>query len=394
MLLKAVKYLVFDVSNKMFPFLIAPLVSNTLGVEQFGVYSTSLIIYSLLIVMVGWGANSYTLVKLSKENNENNTINNDSTSLIIRNFIVLSIVSFIVAMFDFEQALNYMSILFSASIYCLLQIKLSNYQYLGKVYSFGLTNITLSVTQLLSILFSIYIVGNINYVWAINALLYMLHMTICSYWPSLTLVSNNKLINISKFCISQLPHLLSNWIKLGIDRIVLSIYLTSYDVGIYSIALQFGMVLSVINQSLNRAWTPFVFSKLKDAEGYNYIRNILLISTVPLSLGCLVYLCSGFIIEIMFPNIVDYNNSILGCVILAYVFHGMYLLNSNYLYYYESTLLLSKASMFSTILHSLLSFLLIPYYGIFGAAIALGTGWCSQFIILMILLYRRRTWAK
>ncbi|MCV5761447.1 hypothetical protein OFN40_30225, partial [Escherichia coli] len=70
-------------------------------------------------------------------------------------------------------------------------------------------------------------------------------------------ISKNKVYETFIFGLYQLPHVLSSWVRLGYDRLVLGELISMSYVGGYSVAVQISLVSSVIFQSLNRFWTPF-----------------------------------------------------------------------------------------------------------------------------------------
>ncbi|HFK4092955.1 TPA: O161 family O-antigen flippase, partial [Escherichia coli] len=77
-------------------------------------------------------------------------------------------------------------------------------------------------------------------------------------------ISKNKVYETFIFGLYQLPHVLSSWVRLGYDRLVLGELISMSYVGGYSVAVQISLVSSVIFQSLNRFWTPFFIKKLKE----------------------------------------------------------------------------------------------------------------------------------
>lgn len=389
-------YLIFDILNKAIPFAISPFISYKLGVSQFGLYSTKLVIYNLMIVLIGWGVHSFTLVGLSKSNKDKETIVSNSGSLVVRNLVLVSVLALIFAMFsDSIDILELVSIVMCSGVYSLMQIRLSLFQFERNIFKFGILNVTFSLAIFASVIISVYYIESVHYIWSVAVVLIFLHMLCFSYTPHIF----NSLLkipsDIQNYCFNQLPHLLSNWVKLGVDRFLLAIYLTTFEVGIYSIALQFGLIVSVVNQSVNRAWTPILFNKLSTTSSvFNLKKTICTISLIPVFVGMAVWIVSNYIIYIIFPGFEGGDINLVKIIVLAYVFHGIYLVNSNYLYYYNQTRRLSAISMFSTIIHCIASLYFISEFGLVGATYALVVGWFSQMVLLFISFKGLKEWEK
>jgi O-antigen/teichoic acid export membrane protein len=364
----------------------------SLGISSFGIYSTKLIVYNLCIVLFGWGVNSYALVEHSKGNNEKK-IKVTCSSLLLRNFSLQTPFLILLSLFFIKEVsfFEIFGLAISSIIFCFSQVKLSEFQSKHQVLKFGLLNLSLTLMMLLSVLVSIYIVKSIAYFWTINCLFFTLHVIIFGYGPRIETVKINKIAD--RFCLNQLPHLLSNWMRLGVDRILLALYLTSIDVGLYSVALQYGLVLSVLCQSLNRAWTPFLFKRLKlEKQEFPILKTQCLISLVPVFISVLLYFPSIYSLGMIFPDFDSTYSYLIGYILCGYCFHGIYLLNSNYLFYFDKTNKLSQVSVLSTFIHVVISFLLIPNYGLDGAAFALCIVWIIQVLLLFVILRVFKKW--
>jgi len=350
----------------------------------------------LMIVLIGWGVHSFTLVGLSKSNKDKENIVSNSGSLVVRNLVLVFVLALIFAMFiDSIDMLELASIVMCSGIYSLMQIRLSLFQFERNIFKFGILNVTFSLAIFASVIISVYYIESVYYIWSVAAALMLLHMLFFSYAPHICNLLLKIPSDIQSYCFNQLPHLLSNWVKLGVDRFLLAIYLTTFEVGIYSIALQFGLIVSVVNQSINRAWTPILFNKLSTTSSVvDFKKTIFMISLIPVFVGMAVWIISNHIIYIIFPGFEDGDISLVNIIVLAYVFHGIYLVNSNYLYYYNQTRRLSMISMLSTIIHCTASLYFISKFGIVGATYALVVGWFSQMVLLFISFKGLKKWEK
>ena len=54
------------------------------------------------------------------------------------------------------------------------------------------------------------------------------------------------------------------WIITRIDRIFINSMVRVDATGVYSVGYQVGMIIGLLTQSFNLAWSPFLFEKLKE----------------------------------------------------------------------------------------------------------------------------------
>jgi O-antigen/teichoic acid export membrane protein len=82
-----------------------------------------------------------------------------------------------------------------------------------------------------------------------------------------------------KYSIPTLPAILAGWIDSSVGQIFIGKYVSMADLGVYSIALSFASIFSLISIGLNNTWGPFLFENYKK-EGFSQQVNNLFVVIV------------------------------------------------------------------------------------------------------------------
>lgn len=161
-----------------------------------------------------------------------------------------------------------------------------------------------------------------------------------------------------------IPHLASIWIRQGGDRYIINYYHSTYDVGLFSFALNLTSIIITIGMAFNSTNSVSIYKVLSDKEENSkwailsrqskQIFIIYILSTI------LVVLFVSLMIPILLPNYVE---SIPFFVILSiYGFlQCIYFLFCNYLFYYKETQTLMYITFVTSIIHLILSLVLTRY---------------------------------
>lgn len=169
------------------------------------------------------------------------------------------------------------------------------------------------------------------------------------------------------FNLPLIPHFFSQTILNQADRIMIDRFLGADKAGIYSVAYSVGMILLFVVSSINSAFTPWVFKKMKDKtfkliEDTSYsLLNIL---------GALIILLicvAPEIIRIMAPP--EYSEAVWAIppIALSVYFIFLYSLFANIEFYYEKNKFIMVASVLVAIFNIILNWIFIPKYGYISA---------------------------
>jgi len=397
-ILKIFTYLFFDGLNKGLPFILMAFIALKLSPEQLGIYSTKTIIFVFLNAFIGMGLSSQLIVSLKKEKENIQTVILSILIVLLFNFLVIICIGIIVEFNGISMnKIEFYSISIASLSFTVIQIQLSIYQAEFKARSFGLLNFILSILMSSCIYWFVIINDSQDGVWFYIALSYLL----VAVFIFIKLIINNhdfSFQTLKKFYllgVYQLPHLLSNWVKLGFDRLVLLKFLGASQLGIYSLYLQFGLIVSTILQSLNKYWSVYIIQILSEKAERKTVRNkIIQFCFFSLLIATVISTISYFVVINYFPPLYEGDAYLIFIIAFAYAFQGWYFSIVNIIFYIEKTYLLNIASISSSIFHIMFSYYFI---GILGmgfewVAVSLLLSWLFNFIItyFVVLQHEKR----
>lgn len=173
------------------------------------------------------------------------------------------------------------------------------------------------------------------------------------------------------------------------DRYIIKYILGFEQLGIYNAGYKLGMLMLLIVMGFNMAWQPFFLDK-KNKKNKNLIISIsnnmfLVFSVIASSIIILAEPISKieiFTFQLIGP---EFQNSlkIIPWICIGYLFHGAYLLQLPGPYLTNNTPMIATIRGSGAAINIILNFLLIPQFGIQGAAIAT----CLSFVVMAIFIF-------
>jgi O-antigen/teichoic acid export membrane protein len=192
-----------------------------------------------------------------------------------------------------------------------------------------------------------------------------------SMWPFLTARFQWKFVRESlSFSLPLIPHLVMASGLVVADRFILEHYRSLSDVGIYSLAYTFGMVMYLVTQSLSQAWLPMFFDLAADREKN---RQVLGRICSGLAVFLAAVACSGILLSPLFINVfLDHRYQaaarIVPLVVMGYLFHALFSLFDLSILQAKRTSSVFIVSLLAFSVNVALNFAMIPRWGIYGAA--------------------------
>jgi len=189
-----------------------------------------------------------------------------------------------------------------------------------------------------------------------------------------------------------IPHTLSGFVVSLIDRIFIKEMMGVDQLGIYTIGYQFGTLTMFITVAFLKAWQPWFFKKIASSsiEDRGEIARNTWIYLGLLTVGSMLYL---FVANFALPYIVDERywdaRSVLTPLVLASAAYGGYQIFFPYLVHLKLTHVLAIATPIAAFINVLLNFILIPQFGIVGAAYATLGAYIFTFVYVASISCRR-----
>lgn len=219
---------------------------------------------------------------------------------------------------------------------------------------------------------------------AITTIIFFI-LTLILFLPKIKIgINRDDLKTGFKYSLPLLPHSLFGWTYSTIDRLLINKIRTTAEVGLYNIGAQFGLVMNILTDSVNKAYAPWFFEKL--LEGSSGKKSIVKVSAILVLAYSFIALC----LSLFSPELVmlmtksGFHSAWFTIPFISFssVFGGIYYVVCNSLFV-KKTYLVPFVTFSSAIFSIILNLLLIPRFGMIGAAIS---GLSAQFITSIVVL--------
>ncbi|MGC3832852.1 lipopolysaccharide biosynthesis protein [Moritella viscosa] len=297
---------------------------------QIAMFSLLISALSALIGLSVHGASSRRFFELNVSENELARFNGNCVFILLVSTIATSITLY----FSNDYLARYLSIpnywvyfgVLTAFSSFLLNIRFVQWQIRGKTKAYGALQISNSILNVfLSLVFIIlFNLGPEGRIYGI------------SITSLLVLLVSFFLLRIDNLLIFEYNKKDVGFLLLSIDRLVINKELGVEATGIYMVAVNLGLVVNVILSSVNKAYSPWLFSELNKNElsqkkkvvkiSYLYFVFLLFFSALSFIIGPTIL---KFIVGEKFHSVAD----IVPIIILGQVFLGMYFIVTNYIFY-------------------------------------------------------------
>ena len=196
---------------------------------------------------------------------------------------------------------------------------------------------------------------------------------------------------ISKFSLPIFPAIISTQLIDLSDRIFIEKFLTTSDLGLYSLSYSIAGIVLVFTSAFKKAYDPF-FYKIANTLTVNEARNILSKTNTIYFIFTIIFcffiaIVSKEIIILFFNENYAESYKIIPIVCIAYAISKISGLINLSFYQNKNTKLMMYISIASGIFNLILNFIFIPIYGYFGAAYATVI---TYFLMLLLKYYFSR----
>lgn len=191
------------------------------------------------------------------------------------------------------------------------------------------------------------------------------------------------------FALPLVPHLVMASGLVVADRFILEHYRSLNEVGIYSLAYSFGMVMYLVTQSLSQAWLPMFFGLAGAEENRQTLGRMCSGLAVFLAgLACLGILLSPAFVHIALDQRYREAAHIVPLVVMGYLFHALFSLFDLSILQAKRTASVFMISLIAFAANLALNFALIPRWGMYGAAWATTLAYAVEALGAFLLAQR------
>lgn len=376
MMKAGVWYTVSNFIMRALGFLTVPIFSRIMSGADYGSYSTFTACVTIMTVLTGFDA--YTSIIRCKHEVDDDldsyilsvlAVNTCVTILFY--FTFLAFPSFYCDVFQVNEAcIHYMFVyLLCLPAFNLISTKQrAFYRYktfviLTALISVGSVVLSLSFVLLIKDGLTARIVGQYAPGVIVGAILYVyiiikgkqIHWKYCKY--------------VLHLCLPLLPHLLSVYVLSSSNRVLLTFLCGSETTAIYSIANSATNIVSVLFDSANKAWAPWLLDSMRD-ERYDEIRNVSNVYVLVLMAVALLTVMFGpEIVYILGGRRLMESQFMLPALVMGCAFQIIYTMYVNVEFYLKRTSITATATIVAATTGIIVSYLLISTFGYMAAPI-------------------------
>lgn len=394
-------YLVSIILNKSVSLVLLPILAAYISIEEYGAISYYQVLISFITPLIGMNMSTVLSKYFFKKNKK-------EFRLLIINVIYISLFAFIVII-SFIILGDMLFNLFSKSlipihwIYILpiLAISISINEYNTTLLRFEKKPIKYAffevsragidfITSL--ILVVVYLSGWEGRLYGIllSAILICfisIFRIIKKYKLTFSKIDTTLIKDILLISLPLIPHAYGSVIiSLG-DRLLIEHFLNLKSLGLYSVSYQVSSLILFIIVAINRLWSPWIYERLSVSEqnGKNDIVRFSYIVIIGLVLVVfLISICAKFLLPLLFPGEFLSSISLIIVISFSFVFYAMYTMIFPLLIHFNKSNFLGLSSGIGAITNTCLNILLIPKFGIMGAAFSTLVSYFMIFLLVFI----------
>jgi O-antigen/teichoic acid export membrane protein len=182
-----------------------------------------------------------------------------------------------------------------------------------------------------------------------------------------------------RFGLPRVPHAAAQQVIAVADKLILPIFRSLGELGVYSMGVSFGLTLKLFLSAFESAWAPFYYATAREPDAAAVFRTV-----VTYGVAALVFLAAALsatardLLDLMTQGRFVESAPVVAWTSLAVLFQGIYLLTSIGLNLTKHTEYYPVSTIAAAICNVGLNFILIPRHGMMGAAWANAAAYALQ----------------
>ncbi|WP_161973280.1 lipopolysaccharide biosynthesis protein [Pectobacterium versatile] len=383
-------YILSDITVKAIPFFLLPIVTRFLTVEEYGTVNFYLTVAEICTILVTMGGQSYYRFQYFK--------NEDNAALILIP-AVLSLgvfgffqISFFIYYIGFGSLGYYLWLPVIGLFQSFCALMICKYQMQQKPLRVTSVNISLALLSFITTVTLLYMgLGFSGRMLSIISTPVIIGAAIAFILFCRQGFVLNTIISEVKACLlfgaKSVLTSVSWWLRSGMDRIIIQYILGSVTLGLYSVALQLSLAVSVVSLALNNSVMPRVFQAVNQQDKKNLL-HICTLSTmfILISAGGF-YFISPLLFRYLLPPSYHESQLLLLPMLAGIVFHGVFLLICNVVTALGRPGFLSLVALVGALAHMTISLTLANTFGITGVVWSATFSYLLSIVMLVMYLF-------
>lgn len=371
-------YSLYSFFNQGVGFILLILLANFLVPSQYGELSLFSTIVQLMSYIIGFSTTGYFYISFFRNNETPQSFKNDFSSicfLLVSSFLIIALILFIFRnWFSEKLSLSPLMLFWAICIPICSSINRMNLDYFRvkkQIGYYGILSCGFAViSAILTLCFVIWIIptweGRV-YANLITDFGFALFAIIFFSRKKLFVLSFDakRYKSLLLWGIPLIPHMASTWLRQGCDRYIINDHYSLDEVGLFSLALNLSNIIVIIGASFNSANSVDIYKILSSSLGnsekkQSIYKKISQYSIFYLLAASVIVILGSICIPIILPK---YSSCIpFFCLLAINAFlQCLFLIFSNFMYYYKETKYLMYTTVSASIVHLLLSLFLTRY---------------------------------
>ena len=378
---------IVTVLTRGMPILVMPLLTNGLSIDNYGLFAIYIVVINLFTPIIVGNLPAGILREGIQYNHRGfKLLHIVSVYCLLLAF--LSVISWFI--FDFNSIYLFLFLLIASAAHqeCIVTYFRANY----RDYSFLFLSVfrasSLVIPAILVTLQILDLKGLIGY-YCLGYLATSVIFTPRDIWGNK--LSQRHLVIVKStlaYCMFLIPYAVGQWIISSSSRAILGYIISEKEAGLFSIAYTLASPVVFLFSVIG-----VIFSRSIIADSSQWIENYRYRQKVVLWVICGSFLCTASslsIIHIDYLSVqwINYYSKELtlltGLISISLLFHCMYSIYGNMLFYLKKTKILAKNSIVVGVSHLVHSYYFISYFGIVGTVYSI---WISYLFTYLLTFY-------
>lgn len=394
-------YLVSIILNKSVPLILLPILAAYISIEEYGTLSYYQVLISFVSPIIGLNMSTVLSKYFFKKNEK-------EFSLLLINVIYVSLLAFITLI----SFISIMDVFFNIFNEMIIPVQWIYFlPILAFVISINEYNTTLLRFEKKPVKYAFYEISRGGLDFVVTILLVVVYLfgwegrlygvllsaiIICvisifrivkKYKITISKINKKLIKDILLIALPLIPHAYGSVIISLFDRLLIEQYLGVKSLGLYTVSYQVASLILFITVAINRLWSPWIYEKLSiyEEKGKNTIVKFsYVVITLLIFMVFLIYLGAKYVLPYLFPGEYLTSNNLIVVISLSFVFYAMYTMIFPLLIHFGKSKFLGISSGLGAIVNVCLNIILIPKYGIMGAAISTMFSYFCIFLVVLI----------
>lgn len=376
--------------------IILPIITKTLGAENFGVWTQIVVTISLVVPIATLGL-PYTLVRFLDAGKKREEIQEGVYSVLSLTFLIGLAISLILIgssgpisnFFGGSEPLLIKILAFVILLECLNLVFLNVFRAFQEMGRYSLFTIIQALGEIGLIVIAVYLgfglSGAVFSLLIARLVVFLIMGYLIIQWIGLKIPNFIKLKEYLSFGLPTVPSNISSWVVQSSDRYLIGLFLGTLFVGYYAPVFTIGNIINLLIAPLALV-LPALLSKLYDENNLDEVRRYLkyslkyfLMLTIPTVFGLSV-LSKQLLTIFSTAEIAEQGYPLVPLIALSLLLWGVYSIFVQILALSKKTRVIGIIWLVAAALNLGLNIILIPRIGIMGAAITTLLAYTFAFI--------------